>query len=298
VSDGAVTPVAPVAVALVGAGPWAANTYAPMLAAGPETRLAGVWARRPEAARELAAAHGVPAFESFDALLGSCEAVAFAVPPDVQAELGARAASAGLHLMLDKPLALELGDAERLTEAALASGVVTQLMLTHRFRAATSRYMEQVRASGAIGARLAFLSGAFVRGPYACPWRKERGALHDLGPHAFDLLEGALGPIVRITGRGDPRRWVSLACEHAGGAISEVSLSGVMQLPQTVFTLECYGPQGALAFDAVAASAESPWGAARRSFAHAVRGGERPAHDVRRGLELQRLIAMAEAALK
>ncbi|MCC6650995.1 MAG: Gfo/Idh/MocA family oxidoreductase [Candidatus Eisenbacteria bacterium] len=287
----------PVAVALAGAGPWATNAYAPMLAAGPETRLAGVWARRGEAARELAAAHGVPAFTSFEALLASCEAVAFAVPPDVQAELGVLAARAGRHLMLDKPLALELPDAERLAEAALGAGCVTQLMLTHRFRSTTSSWLEQARASGAIGARLAFLSGAFVRGPYACPWRREHGALHDLGPHAFDLLEGALGPIVHITGRGDPRRWVSLACEHEGGAVSDLSLSGVMTLPQTVFTLECYGPQGALAFDAVAASAESPWGEVRRLFARAVRGGPRSPHDVRRGLELQRLIAMAIVAV-
>lgn len=80
-------PAAPLAVALVGAGPWAEAVYAPMLAAGPETRLACVWSRRPQAARALAAAHGSEGVESFDALLERCDAVAFAVPPDVQAEL-------------------------------------------------------------------------------------------------------------------------------------------------------------------------------------------------------------------
>jgi predicted dehydrogenase len=200
--------------------------------------------------------------------------------------------------MLDKPLALDVPAAERLVSAVSAAGVVTQLMLTHRYRERTQAYLAAARASGAIGARLAFLSGAFVRGPYACAWRREHGVLHDLGPHAFDLLEGALGPITRISGRGDPRRWVSLACEHEGGAVSDVSLSGVMELPQTVFTLECYGPQGALAFDAVSAAAESPWAAVRCSFATAVRGGARSPHDAARGMELQRLIARALAALK
>ncbi|MDQ1396460.1 MAG: hypothetical protein QOG64_1719, partial [Acidimicrobiaceae bacterium] len=38
------------AVGLVGAGPWATMVHAPVLSAGPETLLAGVWARRPEAA--------------------------------------------------------------------------------------------------------------------------------------------------------------------------------------------------------------------------------------------------------
>src|SRR3954464_11622279 len=98
----------PVETGLVGAGPWAEQFHAPLLAAGPETRLAGVWARRPEAAQALAARFGVPAFSDYARLLDRCEAVAFAVPPDVQAEMAARAALAGAAVFLDKPLALTL----------------------------------------------------------------------------------------------------------------------------------------------------------------------------------------------
>ncbi|MGH9299977.1 MAG: Gfo/Idh/MocA family protein, partial [Acidimicrobiales bacterium] len=97
---------APLPVGLVGAGPWASVAHAPMLAAGPHTELAGIWARRPEAAEELARRHGTRAFGELDALLEACEAVAFAVPPDVQPELAARAARAGKAILLEKPLAL------------------------------------------------------------------------------------------------------------------------------------------------------------------------------------------------
>ena len=41
----------PVAVGLVGAGPWARVMHARMLSQGPETRLAGIWARNRDAAR-------------------------------------------------------------------------------------------------------------------------------------------------------------------------------------------------------------------------------------------------------
>lgn len=287
----------PIAVALVGAGPWAAKAYAPMLAAGPETRLAAVWSRRPEAARGLAATHGAEATESFDALIERCDAVAFAVPPDVQAELAIRAARAGKALLLDKPLALSLEAAERLAREAEDAGVVTQLMLTHRFRSRTEAFLEQARAWDAMGARVAFLSSAFLRGPYACAWRKEHGALHDLGPHAFDLLDAALGPIESVVGRGDPRRFVSLSCRHASGGVSDLSLSGVAPIEPTVFRLELYGPRGALEFDAVAASAEEPWAEARRQFAEAFRSGRPSALDVKRGLLLQRLIDRALRAL-
>lgn len=268
-----------------------------MLASGPGTRLACVWARRPEKARALASAHGAEAIESFDALLERCDAVAFAVPPDVQVTLAIQAALAGRHLMLDKPLAITLEDARRLTNSVEEAGVVSQLMLTQRFRPAARRFLDEAHQLTAIGARLAFLSGAFVRGPYATSWRKEHGALHDLGPHAFDLLDAALGPIGRITGRGDPRRWVSLSCTHESGAVSDLAMSGVMELPQSVFQIEVYGTSDVVAFDGVAAAADEPWSEARRSFVEAVRAGRSPELDVHRGLMLQELIDRAQRAL-
>lgn len=292
VSDG------PIRVGLVGAGPWAAKAYVPLLTGGPETRLVSVWARRAQAADVLATPSGATVAGSFDELLERCDAVAFAVPPDVQAELGVRAARAGKALLLDKPLALALAPARALAAAVTETGVVTQLMLTHRFRPGAIAFLERARDFGAIGARLAFLSGAFVRGPYATPWRIEHGALHDLGPHAFDLLEAALGEIVGRRGSGDPRGWVSLVCRHAGGAVSEVALSGVMNLPQTIFRVELYGPRGTLEFDAVAAAAEDPLASARRAFAAAVREGRSGGLDVHRGVWLQEQIELARAALE
>lgn len=287
----------PIAVALAGAGPWAAKAWAPMLAAGPETRLAAVWSRRPEAARELAAAHGAEAAETFDALLERCDAVAFAVPPDVQAELAVRASRAGKALLLEKPLALLLEAAERLAKEAEDAGVVTQIMLTHRYRSRTEGFLAQAREWNAMGARVAFLSSAFLRGPYACAWRKEHGALHDLGPHAFDLVEAAMGPIESIKGSGDPRRFVALSCRHAGGAVSDIALSGATPIDPTIFRLDLYGDGGALAFDAVAASVEEPWAEFRRRFAEAFRAGRAGPLDVKRGLLLQRLIDRALRSL-
>ena len=74
----------PVAVGLVGAGTWARRMHAPMLAAGPETRLAAVWSRRLEPALSIVGQVGpVPVTDDFDAFLARCEAVAFAVPPDL-----------------------------------------------------------------------------------------------------------------------------------------------------------------------------------------------------------------------
>jgi predicted dehydrogenase len=57
-----------------------------MLAGAEEVELVGVWARRPEAAAELAATSGTEAVAELDDLVERSEAVAFSVPPSVQPE--------------------------------------------------------------------------------------------------------------------------------------------------------------------------------------------------------------------
>ncbi|MFD8008034.1 Gfo/Idh/MocA family protein, partial [Streptomyces mirabilis] len=123
-------PHPPVKVGLVGAGPWARAVHARVLAAGPETRLTAVWARRAEAARETAEPHGAAAVTRFEELLDGCEAVAFAVPPAVQAELAPLAAKAGKALLLEKPLGVDLASARRLADGLDPAGVVCPQVVT------------------------------------------------------------------------------------------------------------------------------------------------------------------------
>ena len=293
-----------VAVGLVGAGPWARMLHAPMLAGGPETTLAGVWARRPEAARELAGAYGSRAVSSLEELFEGCEAVAFAVPPDVQAELGVVAARAGKHLLLDKPVALTVGAAEALAAAVGEAGVVSQMVLTNRYGPHGRAFLAEAEGFEVVGARCASLSGALLAdSPFSTPWRRRHGALLDVGPHLFDLLEGAVGPIEELSGRGDPLRWVSLTCRHAGGEVSEVSMSLTLPLAETVFECNLYGPSGALGYrrppdrPSAMAELEAAGATLRREFAAAVTSGIPPALDVNRGLRLQRLIDAAARSL-
>ena len=293
-----------VAVGLVGAGPWAEMLHAPMLAGGPETTLAGVWARRPEAARALAGAHGSRAVGSLEELWDVCEAVAFAVPPDVQAELGVAAARAGRHLLLDKPVALTVAAAEELAGAVDEAGVVSQMVLTNRYSPLGRAFLAEADGFETVGARCASLSGALLGdSPFSTPWRRRHGALLDVGPHLFDLLEGAVGSIEELSGRGDPLRWVSLTCRHAGGQVSEVSMSLSLPLAETVFECVLYGPAGALAYqrppDPATALADLAAAGAtlRKEFAEAVTSGIPSTLDVHRGVALQRLIDVAARSL-
>jgi predicted dehydrogenase len=283
----------PIRVGLVGAGPWARATHARMLAAGPETRLSCVWARRPEAAAGVAEAYGADVAPSFEALLSRCEAVAFAVPPAVQAELAPRAARAGKALLLEKPLGPDLAAARTVAEAVAESGVVSQLVLTKRYHPATRAFLAGAREMTVTGARSCYLHGAFLGGEQATAWRLEHGALLDLGPHLLDLLDLAVGPIATVRGSGDPRRWAELTCQHENGAVSQASLSGAVRLPQARTTVELYGPEEQLTYDTAGIDHDECWPVLRAEFAAAIRAGRPSDIDARRGLRLQELLESA-----
>ncbi|WP_067964364.1 Gfo/Idh/MocA family protein [Nocardiopsis trehalosi] len=285
----------PVRVGLVGAGPWAADMHAPMLAAGPETELSAVWARRPEAAAALAARHGATAAASLDELFDACEAVAFAVPPGVQARIAPRAAAAGRALLLEKPLGFTLDEARAVADAVEEAGVVSMMVLSKRYHPETRAFLERASRMKVTGARSCFLHGVFLGGDMATPWRLEYGALLDLGPHLLDLVDAAVGPITGIRATGDPRTWIELTCEHENGAVSQSSLSGAVRLPTGHTSIELYGPEETLVLDGDAMDHDQCWPVLRREFAAAVRTGTPPDLDARRGLRLQELLELAAA---
>lgn len=285
----------PVRVGLVGAGPWARAMHARMLAAGPETTLAAVWARRPEAAAEVGAAYGAPAAASFEELLDMCEAVAFAVPPAVQAALAPRAAAAGRALLLEKPLGADLEAARAVADAVAEHQVISQLVLTKRYHPATRAFLAEAATREVTGARSCYLHGAFLEGDFATAWRLEHGALLDLGPHLLDLLDTAVAPIVSVRATGDPTRWIELTCEHENGAVSQASLSGSVNLPRARTRVELFGPGEELVYDTADIDHEECWPILRREFATAVRTGRGTGIDAAHGLHIQRLLDSARA---
>jgi predicted dehydrogenase len=247
----------------------------------------------------LAATHGVTAAPSFEALLELCEAVAFAVPPAVQATLATEAAESGRAVLLEKPIADDLVGAERLAEAVAGAGVASLVVLSYRFSPAVDAFLQAARAFDALGGRACFLSGAFLGGPFATGWRLERGVVLDVGPHALDLVDAALGPVVALRALGDPQGWVSVVAEHEGGATSDVSMCCRAAIEPGRTDVEVYGPAGTLAVDARQGVGPESFLEVGRRLAAAVAGDPVAAVglDVHRGLHLQRLVAEVEAQL-
>ena len=126
-------------VGLIGTGYWADTVHASGIVSHPGAELVGVWGRNPAKAERLATRFGAQPFADVDELIASVEAVAFSVPPDIQAELAVRAGAAGRSLLLEKPLALTVEAAERVVEAARAPTVV---FFTRRFDPAVRAWFD------------------------------------------------------------------------------------------------------------------------------------------------------------
>ena len=217
---------------LVGTGHWAKITQAPALASLPGSTLSAVWGRNVDAAGALAAEYGATAFPDVGMFLDAVDAVAFAVPPNVQAPLAIRAAEAGKHLLLEKPIALTLDDADKLVAAVDASGVASVVFFTLRFSTEIRAWLADQHARGGwsgggwSGGVAVWLGSALQPdSPFNTPWRREKGGLWDLGPHVLSLLWACLGPVTSVSAVAGAADVTHLVLGHESGASSTATVT-------------------------------------------------------------------------
>src|SRR5215468_10236658 len=160
----------------------------------PEATVVAVAAREPAKARAFAEKHDIPrVHESYDALLADREldAIYNPLPNSLHCEWTIRALRAGKHVLCEKPIAANAAEAERMAEAAAASGRVLMEAFHWRYHPLAAR-MREILASGAIG-RVQHLE-AWLCFPMLSPgdirWRLDLagGALMDAGCYPVSMV--------------------------------------------------------------------------------------------------------------
>ncbi|CAO3458662.1 1-carboxy-3-chloro-3,4-dihydroxycyclo hexa-1,5-diene dehydrogenase (EC 1.-.-.-) [Azospirillum argentinense] len=189
-------------VGVIGLGMAATPHAQSLLDMADRVEVAGCFSPSAERRAAFAARFGLPAVDRAEAILDdpTVSAVLLLTPPDTHADLVARCAAAGKHVLLEKPLDATPAGCRAVVERMERAGLTLGVMLQHRFRAAAERLAELLR-TGALGRPLS--ASVVVRwwrddAYYAQPGRgmKARdggGVLLTQAIHTLDLYVSLLG---------------------------------------------------------------------------------------------------------
>lgn len=195
----------PLRIGILGAGGIAAR-HAAAIAANPEAMtLVACYGRDPDKAAAFAARHGGQAWADRERMLDEAQPdiLIVALPPFAHSDEVESAARRGIHLLLEKPIALDGDHADRMVAAAEAAGIKTQVGFMGRFGAAVERWTE-LAAAGATG-RPGLYSARFHCNALHAPWWREKaksgGQMVEQLIHMIDLARYLLGDPATVYAR-------------------------------------------------------------------------------------------------
>jgi UDP-N-acetyl-2-amino-2-deoxyglucuronate dehydrogenase len=184
--------------------------HADALTRVPGARLVAIAGGSEDRATTLAAAHGARVDPGLDAMIerGGVDAVIVCTPHPLHAEQAVTAARAGLHVVVEKPMAILPEDCDRMIAAAADAGVVLSVMSQRRWYEPVRRVKAAID-DGRLGMPgLATVEVLGWRGPeyYAMDaWRGSAtgeggGVLVNQAVHQLDLTVWFLGAAVEVDG--------------------------------------------------------------------------------------------------
>jgi predicted dehydrogenase len=212
-----------VRVAVVGVGDFGRN-HARVYSQLEDAELVGVVDADPERARKVADEFSTSALPDIESLRGKVDAASVTVPTVHHAEIGCRLLELGIDVLVEKPIAASVGEADRLIEAARRKGRVLQVGHLERFNPA-------VRAVAGIVQQPLYFEvhrlGIFT------PRSLDIDVVYDVMIHDLDvLLAFADSQVTEVRSLGIPvvTEKVDIAharLEFASGAVASVTASRV-----------------------------------------------------------------------
>ncbi|WP_071516471.1 Gfo/Idh/MocA family oxidoreductase [Geitlerinema sp. PCC 9228] len=261
-----------IGVAVIGTG-FGKKVHIPGFREHPRTRVVAVYHRNINKATQIASEEQIPyACDRVEDILSMSEVrgVSIATPPFLHYEMAKQVLQAGKHLILEKPMTLNVGEAKELYRIAQNTGAVVTPDFEYRC-VPTWQMLAQLLESGYVGQKR-FIQIDWIMASRADanrPWNwyalreKGGGALGALGSHSFDYIPWLFGPVRRlqaqlkttVTSRPDPetgdRKTVDsddvgfINLEMADGTPCQFTLSSVAYQGRGHW-VEIYGDRGTL----------------------------------------------------
>lgn len=172
-----------------------------------KVEVIGGFSPSPVRRAEFAATYGLPVVDSFRALCDDSriDALLILTPPRTHTELATAAAQAGKHVLLEKPIGVDLTEARALVDAVESCDRTLAVVFQHRFRPG-ARALRDLLRSGALGDLVSVSASIrWWRSPdyFAQPGRGMKahdggGVLLTQAIHTLDLLLDLVGPARQV----------------------------------------------------------------------------------------------------
>lgn len=239
-----------------------ARYHAQGIAQTPGAQLVAVCRSDGARTAEAAERFGVACEPNYAALLArsDIDAICICTPSGMHAEQAIAAAAAGKHVLVEKPMALSLADADAMIAACAAAGVLLGVALQRRTDPQFKRVREAI-ASGALGRMVlgsitvpylrpqSYYDSAAWRGTWALDGG---GALMNQGIHLVDLLLWYMGDVAAVQASMatlahaiEVEDCVTAALRFSSGALGNISAT-TAAAPGFAHRVEVYGAQGGI----------------------------------------------------
>jgi predicted dehydrogenase len=242
---------------ILGCGDVAERKSGPALYQAEGSELVAVMRRDKAKAEDFALRHGAKrAYHTVEGLLSDPEvnAIYIATPPNLHREQTLQVATAGKHVLVEKPMACNTREAEEMITACQSAGVLLHVAYYRRFYpkfVAVRHHLETGAIGTLLGARLLTCTVAPSTGWRVEPSVSGGGHFLDVGSHRLDMLVYLLGDVHRVHGFSANRLQhhagendVVLSLQMASGALVSAGFHYHTTPPQD--TLEIYGSEGTL----------------------------------------------------
>lgn len=223
-------------------------------------QVVGVFDADPSRAAAVAAEHGWPVAANLDELLAlDADAAVVCAPHPLHAELVQRCLSAGLWVLVEKPLAARLSEIDALTAAVHASGRQVAVVQQHRLRAEVVEARRRIADGELGGIHRAVVTASYpkrasyyVDTPWRGTWQGEGGGvLLNQGLHDIDVLVHLLGRPDAVTASLrtlvqpiETEDTADVLLEWTDGATATVHITSAARLDGN--RIEIFGSRGSL----------------------------------------------------